>query len=570
MTQHRKALLWLAFSALAFILPALLFGPGGTDYSWRGLWQEGFSAQFRHGVLYPRWLPAMMAGCGSPVFFFYPPLAFYLSGLAFGLSGWHAWLPGMVLFSLGGGWFFYRWLSLMVSPRAALVAACLYVVSPYRILEYYVVFNPNEALGVLFLPLLLYVAERMRAQPGRMAPFLAAGLALMLLSNLPLVLVVCPAVAAYMLVRLPKDAWKRYLGAAVLAAAFSLLLSASFLLPMLSYQKWIAMFVDGSFWEGQYAAYKNLFFGPSQASLVLVYRGIFLVELYIWGILLWHLRKARPKAWPALLRGQLIFWLSLALAVTLLLMQPSAFLWKHLPLLSAISFAPRLMRLTDLALLVLLALLFDRRWLASRPAALSTAAWIGATYLVMMVSFMVLPTRYSITHPEGHSPMMGADTLAAKYEHRIELSHSYMPRWSVEHLDTSKMSPLEKQNQYGQASHMARVCPVHAVVLSGNAHAEVLGWWPRHAEVRVAAGSPATLRLSQFFFPGWSATRDGKPLPVAPSRELGLIEVKVPKGISHLSFFLNPLPEEAFGGWISWLGWVIWLGWIFTLTRKRA
>ena len=49
------------------------------------VWASQFTALLREGVIYPRWLPWSHEGLGSPVFYYYPPLAFYLTG-AFGLG----------------------------------------------------------------------------------------------------------------------------------------------------------------------------------------------------------------------------------------------------------------------------------------------------------------------------------------------------------------------------------------------------------------------------------------------------------------------------------------------------
>src|SRR5881398_3473944 len=62
--------------------PPLLHDSFAIDW----VWADQFTAQLAHGVIYPRWLPLSNAGLGAPVFYYYPPLAFYLAGL-FGLLG---------------------------------------------------------------------------------------------------------------------------------------------------------------------------------------------------------------------------------------------------------------------------------------------------------------------------------------------------------------------------------------------------------------------------------------------------------------------------------------------------
>lgn len=47
-------------------------------------WSKGFWEVLRNGVFYPRWLPQLNGGLGSPVFFFYPPIPYYFSSFFIG------------------------------------------------------------------------------------------------------------------------------------------------------------------------------------------------------------------------------------------------------------------------------------------------------------------------------------------------------------------------------------------------------------------------------------------------------------------------------------------------------
>src|SRR5690348_2282877 len=71
-------ILWAAATLL--MLPAFVAGHIISDNSFLNVnWSRGFSEQLFAGYLYPRWLPEMNAGAGSPVFYFYGPLPFYLT-----------------------------------------------------------------------------------------------------------------------------------------------------------------------------------------------------------------------------------------------------------------------------------------------------------------------------------------------------------------------------------------------------------------------------------------------------------------------------------------------------------
>ena len=72
-------LLFVAVAAL-LMLPAVL-GPSmlydSFIISW--VWANQFTSEIARGNLYPRWLPLSNSGLGSPVFYYYPPIAFYVT-----------------------------------------------------------------------------------------------------------------------------------------------------------------------------------------------------------------------------------------------------------------------------------------------------------------------------------------------------------------------------------------------------------------------------------------------------------------------------------------------------------
>lgn len=59
---------------------------GGHDIYHHLIFSSHFSEQLLQGELYPRWLTRMNGGFGSPTFFFYPPLPYYLTAL-------FSWIP---------------------------------------------------------------------------------------------------------------------------------------------------------------------------------------------------------------------------------------------------------------------------------------------------------------------------------------------------------------------------------------------------------------------------------------------------------------------------------------------
>src|SRR6185503_11624055 len=89
------------------------------------------------GTLYPRWLPGSHDGLGAPVFYYYPPLAFYPAGLlaALGASPYAAILATFGLAFAGAGAAMYRWAQGWTNHPLA--AALFYMAAPYHVADFY-------------------------------------------------------------------------------------------------------------------------------------------------------------------------------------------------------------------------------------------------------------------------------------------------------------------------------------------------------------------------------------------------------------------------------------------------
>lgn len=149
------------------------------------VWADQFTALLRHGTIYPRWLPLSHGGLGSPVFYYYPPLAFYVSGL-FGLLGLSTYASIIATFGAGllaSGYAMFAWLK--DTARAPLAGALLFMAAPYHLFDFYGRGAQAEYLAIAFIPLIALGIRR--AAEGRIG-LLAVAYAGMILTHLPLAL----------------------------------------------------------------------------------------------------------------------------------------------------------------------------------------------------------------------------------------------------------------------------------------------------------------------------------------------------------------------------------------------
>lgn len=227
--------LWLALLAVALMMPVALGPVRLNDSHWINyVWVDQFTAQIRHGNLWPRWLPQSHGGLGAPDFYFYGPVAFWLAA-PFGLIGLSPWWSLVGAATLGL-WFSGLTMGRFLDGRARRpgLGAAFYMALPYHLLDFGMRGALAEFVAYAALPLIaLGIAQRR-------IWLIAASYALLVLTHLPTALLaslfLIPALAL-------AEAWKDRrallrIGAGLL---LGLMLAAPYLLPAIFLQRYAAI-----------------------------------------------------------------------------------------------------------------------------------------------------------------------------------------------------------------------------------------------------------------------------------------------------------------------------------------
>lgn len=179
----------LAISAILIAFPAALGPVRLNDSFWIDLvWLDQFARELASGTLYPRWLSLSHGGLGSPVFYYYPPLAFYL-GSAFvfvGLGTFGALVAAFAAATLLSGIGVYLWLE--GETRAPLAGALLYMIAPYQLFDFYQRGAIAEFLAAGMMPFVLIGIRRIVEERDGAIPIAALAYAALIMSHLPLAL----------------------------------------------------------------------------------------------------------------------------------------------------------------------------------------------------------------------------------------------------------------------------------------------------------------------------------------------------------------------------------------------
>lgn len=265
----------LMLMAAALALPAAMGPVRLNDSFWIDLvWLEQFAAELGKGTVYPRWLPLSHDGLGSPVFYYYPPLAFYL-GSAFALLGLKTFLALVAAFaaaSLLSGIGVYLWLK--PASRAALPAALLFMLAPYQLFNFYQRGAVAEYLATAIVPFVLIGIRRMLEGRRGGAAMVALAYAALVMSHLPLALLASLFLyMPYILIRARKTPLAMLrIGAAL---ALGLAASAVYLVPAIALEPYRS---SADLWTLQYLQPATWNLWSARAWSDQTYRAVLLVS----------------------------------------------------------------------------------------------------------------------------------------------------------------------------------------------------------------------------------------------------------------------------------------------------
>ena len=377
--QARRDLRWLAVVGLATLLClAPLFIPGelgkGGDARFHLVWQNALLRTWSWTSPYPRWMPDLVDGFGSPAFFIYPPVAHFVAG-AFRLflpDTHHTELRLVLAIALAtaiGAAGFFAWMRERGLRRGAWAATALYTLAPYHI---YVDLFHRGAFAELFAfawaPWIFLAIGRLRSDPALAAPGLAISTALLLATHIPSSILLLPAAGLYAVWMHGRPGSWPALGLYAWSSFCGLLLAGFYLGTAVTHGAYIdtaALFGGRSEswrWLLGFASWPD----TGIQKVVMIVAG--LQTALLLGLLMDLWRERRLRETPLVLYAGLC-----GLAAFALMTQASAPVWHLQTILNKIQFPWRLLFVQTLAVALLIGVWAER----SRWASLATPALVA-------------------------------------------------------------------------------------------------------------------------------------------------------------------------------------------------
>lgn len=508
------------------LAPSFLFYPGFThSFPSDVIWARQFDRLLADGCLYPRWLPDSFDGLGAPVFYFYPPLAFYLIAglnlLTFGALTTPSLLSlAAVTFFAASGVTMYAWLRSFAPPNPALVGALIYVATPYHLQDYYVRGDIAECLAYALIPLVALALLETRENPRVGAPALALSYAALILAHLPTALLVsltlAPAYAAFLALTRPRGS-VAFIAACAAGLAGGLLLCALYLAPALSLQSqisadylWSPRFQPPSWFFWRFHAWPDV-------SLMLVVvsaaaaQGVFCVGVALAG--------GRHRAtW---------FWAGFGAICVLLLAGIAPPVWSA-PVISKVQFPWRLMSVVD----------FATATVAASAAAALTPIWLRISVAALVapgIAVLVTATLYIATL----SARDGARAMADIAAHSPD---------AFEYLPTGDVAVRQPGDVI---TFRAPLQTLRAMPLATGAARAAQGLRDGALRIVTSTPAPAPVVIRRFYFPAWEVRGRAGPLPTRPYGPARLLSFSAPAGSGDYDVRIGTLPVERWSAVVS-------------------
>ena len=228
-------------TAFAVLLPTFFLGiPSGHDFEFHvNSWME-VVAQWKQGIIFPRWAALAHFGFGEARFIFYPPASWMLGAVLGAFLPWKI-VPGV-----------YEWIALTLSGcsmfllgrrflerRDAIFAAALFAANPYHIVIVYWRSAFAELLAAALLPVLLLNVLRLEQKGYRTILPLGSIVGAAWLTNVPSAVMVTYSLALLMGIMAITRRSVRPLVIAAGSLLLGLMLAAFYIVPAAYEQKWV-------------------------------------------------------------------------------------------------------------------------------------------------------------------------------------------------------------------------------------------------------------------------------------------------------------------------------------------
>jgi hypothetical protein len=538
---------WLLAFLLSLLVSALIVAPffwrgvaSGHDFEFHATSWLDVAAQWKQGILYPRWTEWANHGFGEPRFLFYPPMSWLLApALSLFLPWDYVPVAFIVVVQTFAGISAFAFARQLLSRRMSLFAAVCYAANPNALLIIYFRSDYAELLASAIFPLLLLSTLRLcdlLAEPDgshrRTLVWFACGFAGVWLSNAPAAVMASYTAALLFVwgtvVRRSPAVLAR--GACGLLLGFGL--ASFYIVPAAYEQRWVN--ISQALSAGLLPAENFLYTAgndPDHTYFNFIASTIAVALMVFTGVSALMARRssvhtniaAHSQVWSALML--------VSAAATLLMLPLTSLLWRILPKLRFVQFPWRWMSILSVAFIYFAAAALARqrrRWL-----------WITAVAVFLSGTGIFL-VRHTWWDNEEFTTLRAAMASGEGFDGTDE----YDPMGD-DHYNLPAKAPRAQALRLGERGKANS--PVPARMLFEQ-------WTPENKIVEVDTLQPATVALRLLDYPSWHVELNNRSVPPDRAEDSGQMMIDVPAGHSRIIAHFTRTRDRTVGIWISAAG----------------
>lgn len=539
----------LVMAALVLLVCAVIFPIVGHDNIVHLHWLSQFPKLFADGKFYPRWLPDSYLGFGAPVFYFYPPLVYWVGGILFsvGVHSEYVLFQGItILFTLLSGITAYWYLKTLTANKInSFIGAAVYCVFPYRFADMYLRNALGEHAAFVFLPIillpLLYIQQERGHQRLKIILIAAIGWAGMLITNIPTTVILIYSVIIYLIIaRLYRQQYRQGVVSYILGGLLGVVTSSVFLLPLsdlqdnLSVSNFFNIASEGFVLTGYQLI--DVFHDPKSKTFYITL--IFVLVIGVWLLMMYrkHWLSTAKQRTPETTIGVILL-IALVFQIPYLMYPVN----QLLPLLKLLQFSWRWNIWVTFAVSV-----FVARALGSKRQRELLIITSALATIIVAVSFYRSTTNLDL-------PNLKIASLARASEYLPNNINLPIEEVQTQLLKHQRDPEIQVVNGYAALRSIKREP------------------FSTSFEVNSSKGN-STLLFKRMYFPTWYLRDDrGVHYAISPD-SLGRINAVIPEGKRFYMLSIVTTNSERIGAWLSVVGlsFIVALGIIIMLSRKKV
>lgn len=497
-------------------------------------------AQWKQGVIYPRWAGLAHWGYGEARFLLYPPGSWTLGATLGAILPWgmvpaaYCWIvltaAGASMYALARQW---------LRPADALFAAAFYAVNPYHLVIVYWRSAYAELLAGALVPVVVLCVVRLKETGIGSTLWLSLALAGAWLVNAPAALMIHYSVAGLAVLMAVQERSLRLLTKTALAVLLGVGLASFYLVPTIYEQSWVNI---SQLLSPGVRPQDNFLFtsiaDPDHNRFNTLVSVVALAEIVVLALVMWFARRKTSEkgAW----------WLLSAwgAATVLVMLSVSTLLWEHLPKFRYVQLPFRWLLCMNAPLAVLLAIataqLSDdhatvHHSSTMRPAichaSLLPRMMRGLVCVLLLAVIVVVGRR--IQPPWWDAPseirlMSDAVSNGTGYEGTDE----YVPAGA---------DPYEVKTELPRVSDES----------GGAASVRMIEWSGTEKHFLVPSDQARNVTVRLFNYPAWEVSVNGKRIHAETTEVTGLIVIPVAAGENDVRIHFGRTLDRTAGGIVS-------------------